>query len=41
MKYREKEFYIHEFLTPVEVSGHFLSLQLYEKAPGTLSQDAD
>jgi hypothetical protein len=33
MKYREREVYLHEFVTPIEVSGHFLSRQKYDKAP--------
>jgi len=41
MKYREREVYLHEFVTPIEVGGNFLSRQLYDRAPGTVSQEAD
>jgi hypothetical protein len=32
MKYRERDVYLHEFVTPIEATGHFLSRQLYDKA---------
>jgi len=33
MKYREREVYLHEFVTPIEVSSDFLSRKLNDKAP--------
>jgi len=36
MKYREREVYLNEIVTPIEVIGHFLSRQLYGKAPPPL-----
>jgi hypothetical protein len=33
MKYREREVYLHDFVTLIAVIGHFLSRQLFDKDP--------